>query len=343
MQILRAESLLARNTLRLQSNARALVEVSSAPELADALDWARAEGLAVLPLGAGSNVVLAGDVDALVLVQRDGEMQVLDDAVNRVDLRVSAGHDWHALVRRTLDHGFYGLENLALIPGTVGAAPIQNIGAYGIELDRFVRTVHAWDIATGETLALSKDECGFGYRDSVFKGDLRDQVVITAVDLRLSRQASPELSYPALQQELEQQRVNDPQPEDVYRAVVDVRSRRLPDPAVEPNAGSFFKNPVVALPQAEILRRAHPELPTYPQADGRLKIPAAWLIDQTGWKGQRRGGVGVHPGHALVLVNYASESGAELLELADEIAASVQQRFGIALEIEPRVYGRRDA
>ena len=342
MQILRAESLRTRNTLCLQSEARALVEVSSADELTDALDWACAEGLPVLPLGTGSNVVLAGDLDALVLIQQERVVQVLEDADERVELRVSAGHDWHALVQHTLDQGFYGLENLALIPGTVGAAPIQNIGAYGVELERFVTSVHARDIASGSALTLSAKECDFGYRDSVFKGELRDKLVITAVDLRLSRKALPDLSYPALRKELEQLGIADPQPEDVFRAVVDVRSRRLPDPQLEPNAGSFFKNPVIGLQQAQALQRDHPQVPTYPQADGRVKVSAAWLIDQAGWKGQCRGGVGVHPGHALVLVNYGSDSGAELLALAAEIADSVEQRFGISLEIEPRVYGRQD-
>ena len=208
-----------------------------------------------------------------------------------------------------------------------------------MELDRFVVAVHALETANGRAMTLTAGDCGFGYRDSVFKGELRDQLVITAVDLRLSRRPRPELGYPALRSELEQAGISEPRPEDVFRAVVDVRSRRLPDPAREPNVGSFFKNPVLKAAAVEALRRQHPDLPVYPQSGGRAKIPAAWLIDRAGWKGQRRGGVGVHPGHALVLVNYASDSGAELLALADEIVASVQARFGVVLEPEPRIYG----
>ena len=340
MQIKCAESLRARNTLRLESHAAALVEVSSTTDLRAALAYARIEGLAVVPLGTGSNVVLAGDLDALVVCQHSSDMALLEARGESVLLRVSAGHDWHTLVQRTLDAGFYGLENLALIPGTAGAAPIQNIGAYGVELARFVDAVHALEIASGKALTLSAADCAFGYRDSIFKGELRDQLVITAVDLRLSRQPEPELSYPALADELKRQGIAEPQPEDVFRAVVDVRSRRLPDPAREPNAGSFFKNPLVPAAQAEILRAQHPGMPVYAQADQHTKIPAAWLIEQAGWKGHKRGGVGVHPGHALVLVNYGTDSGSELLALADEIVASVQARFGIALQAEPRIYGR---
>lgn len=340
MQILRAESLRTRNTLRLESHAAALAEVSSAAELNHALDWAQAQGLPAVPLGTGSNVVLVGDLNALVLCQRGSDMELLGEQGDTVLLRVSAGHDWHQLVQRTLEAGFYGLENLALIPGTVGAAPIQNIGAYGVELERFVKAVHAVEIASGRAMTLSAGDCGFGYRDSVFKGELRDKLVITAVDLRLSRQPRPQLGYPTLRSELEGAGIDDPQPEDVFRAVVAVRSRRLPDPAREPNAGSFFKNPVLEATAAASLQGQHPDVPVYPQADGRAKIPAAWLIDRAGWKGRRRGGVGVHPGHALVLVNYQSDSGTELLALADEIAASVKARFDVALEPEPRIYGQ---
>ncbi|RLQ23084.1 UDP-N-acetylmuramate dehydrogenase [Seongchinamella sediminis] len=339
MQILRAESLRARNTLHLESHAKALVEVSSGAQLSAALDWARAEGLPVLPLGSGSNVVLAGDIDALVVCQRGSAIDVLSEQGDSVMLRVAAGHDWHALVEQSLARGYYGLENLALIPGTVGAAPIQNIGAYGVELERFVAAVHAVETASGRALTLSAGDCGFAYRDSVFKRELRDKLVITAVDLRLSRRPAPELAYPALRSELERAGIRDPGPEDVFRAVVAVRSRRLPDPAREPNVGSFFKNPVVAAAVAAALQEQYPDMPLYPQADGGAKVPAAWLIERAGWKGRRRGGVGVHPGHALVLVNYGSDAGADILALAEEIRAAVASRFTIALEPEPRIYG----
>ncbi len=339
MQIRHAESLKTLNTLSLQAHATAFANVASDQELAQAMDWSRAHGLPVLPLGEGSNVVLAGDLEALVLHQSNARLQLIAERDDRVTLRVSAGHNWHRLVCRTLEAGWYGLENLALIPGTVGAAPIQNIGAYGAELERFVVAVQCLDIRTGEHLMLTAAECAFAYRDSIFKGALRDQVIITSVDLALSRSAAVQVSYPSLQEELARAGIDDPCPQDVFSAVVDVRRRRLPDPAEEHNAGSFFKNPVVSAQGASELQADYPDVPCYPQSDGSVKVSAAWLIEQTGWKGHRANGVGVHPGHALVLVNYGSDAGGQLLALAHEIMASVNERFGISLNIEPRVYG----
>ncbi|WP_243391579.1 UDP-N-acetylmuramate dehydrogenase [Pseudohalioglobus lutimaris] len=339
MQIRRAESLKPFNTLSLQASAAALVRVSNDQELAQAMDWSRSQGLPVLPLGEGSNVVLAGDLDALVVRQCNEDLKVVAEENDRVTLRISAGHDWHRLVMRTLEAGFYGLENLALIPGTVGAAPIQNIGAYGVEFERFVVAVQGLEMRTGEHLMLTAAECAFAYRDSVFKGELRDRVIITAVDIQLSRRPQSDLDYPALRDELARRRVANPQPEDVFAAVVDLRKRRLPDPDKEPNAGSFFKNPVISAERAQAMRTRWPGLPCFAQAGGRVKIPAAWLIEQAGWKGRRVGGVGVHPGHALVLVNHGSDSGKELLALAASIRESVSRQFEVTLEMEPRVYG----
>lgn len=336
----RAEPLAARNTLALAANAAALVEVRDGPQLQAALDRARAEGLPVLPLGGGSNVVLAGDLEALVLCQVGGGIEVLQELADEIRLRVSAACDWHGLVAHCLEQGWYGLENLALIPGQVGAAPIQNIGAYGVEFEHLAATVHAVHLESGEALQLSPAECRFGYRDSIFKGELRDRVIITAVDLVLSRQPRCQLGYPALAEELAARGVQEPAPRDVFDAVVAVRRRRLPDPAREPNAGSFFKNPVLSADHAAALVAAHPGMPAYEQNDGSVKLPAAWLIERCGWKGRREGGVGMHPDHALVLVHYGGSSGRELLAVAAQIVAGVQQRFGVALEMEPRVYGQ---
>ncbi len=339
MLIHRAEPLKSRNSLSLAARANALATVEDEAELRQALAWARAEGLPVVPLGGGSNVVLAGDLEVLVLCQKSADITPLQQVADTVFLRVSAAHDWHLLVQECLARGWYGLENLALIPGQVGAAPIQNIGAYGVELEHFVRAVHAVDITTDEQLELTAADCRFGYRDSIFKHELRDRVVVTHVDLALSLSPRCQLTYPALQEELEARGIADPVPQDVFDAVVSVRRRRLPDPALEPNAGSFFKNPVLSADHGDALLAAHPDLPCYEQDDGSIKVPAAWLIEQCGWKGQRDGDLGVHPNHALVLVNYGADSGSELLALADRIAESVQARFEVALEIEPRIYG----
>jgi len=327
------------NTLALQARARLLVRADRERDLHEALALADREGRAVVPLGEGSNVVLAGDLDALVLRVNTRGIIVLDEDAQRVLLRVAAGEPWHRFVDWTLARGYSGLENLALIPGTVGAAPVQNIGAYGVELAGCLRSVHALSIADGAAVCLAAAECAFGYRDSVFKGRLKDRLVITAVDLELSRIPRLHTGYPALAQALAGRDSASLTPRDVFDAVVAIRRSRLPDPAREPNAGSFFKNPVVDAARAAALARDHPALPAYPQPEGGVKLAAAWLIEQCGWRGYRADGVGVHLGHALVLVNYGSDSGRELLQLAGEIAASVQARFGVALEIEPRVYG----
>ena len=284
-------------------------------------------------------MVLAGDLSALVIHQARKGIEILDDAEDTVLLRVAAGENWHTLVQWTLARNYFGLENLALIPGTVGAAPIQNIGAYGVELAPFVQRVFAIRIEDGKPLELTAKDCEFGYRDSVFKQALRDRVVITSVDLLLSKNPALQLAYPALKNYLQSRNADALTPQAIFDAVVNIRRSRLPDPGVTPNAGSFFKNPVISQGRWDELRIHAPKLPSYPQSNGQVKLPAAWLIDQCGWKGKRLGGYGVHPEHALVLVNHGGDNGAELLELARQISRSVEGIYGIELEIEPRVYG----
>ena len=341
MQVLRGESLQPYNTLALQARADALVRVASDKALLAAFSWAAARDLPVVPLGEGSNIVLAGNLDGLVVRQDTRGIEILEQSGDEVSLRVGAGENWHALVQWTLQHELYGLENLALIPGTVGAAPIQNIGAYGVELQSCLWQVHALAIADGQRLTLSKADCEFGYRDSIFKQGLRDKLVITAVDFQLSRVPELHIDYPALAGVLTAPPGAPLTPQDVFNTVVSIRRSKLPDPAVEPNAGSFFKNPVVRAEQARQLLARFPDLPAYPQEDGRVKFPAAWMIDHCGWKGYRDGGVGIHPQHALVIVNYDNDRGDRLLSLAAKVAASVADNFGIELQIEPRVYGQK--
>ena len=343
MHVLYNESLQTRNTLALSAVASAFVSVASEGELIEALGWGKEQKKSIVVLGQGSNIVLAGDLDALVIQQAGRGIEVIEDNEQDVTLKVAAGENWHTLVEWTLDRGYFGLENLALIPGTVGAAPIQNIGAYGVELAAFVSRVHGIWIDTCQPLALTGAECKFAYRDSIFKRGLRDKVVITSLELILSRTAKPQTGYPGLKAELDDKQFADITPRAVFDAVVSIRRAKLPDPAAIPNAGSFFKNPVLTQPDADELLARAPELPCYPQADGRVKIPAAWLIEKCGWKGRRVGKVGVHPEHALVLVNYekdSEEDGSRLLALAGDIANSVFADYGVTLEIEPRVYGQ---
>ncbi|MEM8662440.1 MAG: UDP-N-acetylmuramate dehydrogenase [Pseudomonadota bacterium] len=339
MHVLRNEPLAPLNTLALTSSADYLIHAISDDVVAAAIAFAKDHHLPIMPLGSGSNVVFAGDIERVVLHMSTRGIQIIEDGNSSVVLRIAAGENWHELVASSVQRGWYGLENLALIPGTVGAAPIQNIGAYGVELAPMVERVHCLEFESGQACSFDRKQCEFAYRDSVFKNALKDQFVITAVDLRLQREARVKTDYPALADHLQQGRLTEVTPQQVFDAVVAIRRSKLPDPEEVPNAGSFFKNPVVSASRAEELIRDFEGLPHYPQADGGVKLPAAWLIEHCGWKGHRRDDLGVHPEHALVLVNYGCNQVKSLLQLAREIADSVLDVFDIALEIEPRVYG----
>jgi len=334
-------SLLALNTLALPGRAEFFCRVSSNDELAETLAYARVQKLPVTILGGGSNVVLAGDIAGLVvqIATRGIEHVRQGDNSPCVHWTAAAGENWHQFVQHTLAEKSYGLENLSLIPGLVGAAPIQNIGAYGLELsDRFV-SLNALEIATGKTVSFSKSGCQFGYRDSFFKQGGVGQFVVTSVTVALSEQANVDIRYPALAAALADELQEEPNPQQVSAAVCRIRQQKLPDPAVQPNAGSFFKNPVLSNEQWQQLQSQYPQLPGYPQPDGTVKLPAAWLIDQAGWKGAAGQGCGVHSEHALVLVNSGACSGQQLLQLAGDIVVDIEQRFGILLVIEPQVFG----
>lgn len=323
------------NALAVPSRAAALVDLRHPRQLLPALDFASEQSLPVVVLGQGSNVVLAERLEALVLRQACRGIERLGQSDNRISLRVAAGENWHELVTWCLREGYHGLENLALIPGTVGAAPIQNIGAYGVEISSFLEQVNGVYLHTREEFRLSARDCEFAYRDSVFKRRLAGQVLIQSVDLSLSRHAVAHTDYPALAQHLERAGAERPGPQQVFAAVVEIRRSKLPDPAEIPNVGSFFKNPVLSATAAAGLQVQWPSLPAYPQEDGSVRIPAAWLIEQCGF--QRRSGqsVRVHRHHALVITNPQRRSGAEVLALAAEIRAAVNQRFGIQLQQEP--------
>lgn len=326
------------NSLALSARAAHFVRVATLEDVQAALDFARAHGLPVTVLGGGSNLVLAGDLPGLTIQVDIRGRSLVSECGDAVQVRVGAGEGWHGTVQYCLAQGWYGLENLALIPGTVGAAPIQNIGAYGVELESRFLELEAIAIATGETQRFARADCAFGYRDSLFKGAGRDAWLITSVTLALSRRPAPVLTYPALREALADIPAADITPERVAAAVMALRRARLPDPADVPNAGSFFKNPVVGADQARRLAERFPGLVTFPAVDGGVKLAAAWLIERAGWKGVARAGVGVHDRQALVLVNRGGGAAA-LLALARDIRADVAERFGVELELEPRVLG----
>jgi UDP-N-acetylmuramate dehydrogenase len=337
----------ARNTFGVAARTPLLVEVEDAAALpavlADPLlrdGMQRGRGLLVL--GGGSNLLFAGDAPGPVLAISACDMRVLADHGDFAIVRADAGASWDGFVRWSLAQGLAGLENLALIPGTVGAAPIQNIGAYGAEVRERIHAVEAFERATGEVRRLAPAACAFAYRDSLFKRE-PERYVVTAVEFELPRAAPLRLEYAGIGEELAAMGLaGTPTPTQVADAVSRIRRRKLPDPAVLGNAGSFFKNPIVPAAQAEALQAAHVSLPVFRgDGDATRKLSAAWLIEQCGWKGHRDGdsGAGVAASHALVLVNHGGATGAQLLDLARRIAASVQARFGVAIEPEPRIVG----
>jgi len=340
----------ARNTFGVSARAPLLVEVADAAALPELFGYSMLRDGPVLVLGGGSNLLFAADPPGAVLSLGAQKIAIIEDG-ERAIVRADAGVEWHALVLWTLGRGLGGLENLSLIPGTVGAAPIQNIGAYGVEIGERVHAVEAFDRTTGRMVRLDADACAFAYRDSLFKRE-PDRFVVAAVEFALSRHAPLMLDYAGLGEELAAMGVESPRASQVAEAVIRIRRRKLPDPAVVGNAGSFFKNPIVATARAEALKAEHPRLPVFPLAPfpadaaqhgepvgTQSKLSAAWLIEQCGWKGHRDGDAGVSDAHALVLVNHGRATGAQLLDLARRIAASVQERFGVAIEPEPRIVG----
>jgi len=327
------------NTLRVAAATRWLAELRSAEALPRLLETPAARG-PLLVLGEGSNVLFAGDFPGLVLRPLFAGLRVLDDDGVTALVRAEAGVGWDAFVDWTLERGLAGLENLALIPGHVGAAPIQNIGAYGVEVADAITGVEAWDLHKGRGTRLTREQCAFGYRDSAFKRD-PERWIVTAVEFRLARAAALRLDYSGVRQELARMGVTVPTPRSVADAVRRLRRHKLPDPAVIGNAGSFFKNPVVDSALATRLRDEHPDAPVHPAGAGMSKLSAAWLIERCGWRGYRDGDAGVSGQHALVLVNHGAASGVELLSLARRVAGSVAERFGVPLEPEPRIVGAR--
>jgi UDP-N-acetylmuramate dehydrogenase len=326
------------NTFRVAARAAWLATVSAAEAVPAVLGSQPGSSLPHLVLGQGSNVLFAGDFAGLVLRPGFASLDLIEQDGEGGLLRAEAGLVWDEMVERTLALGFAGLENLALIPGLVGAAPIQNIGAYGVEVSEFIECVEAWDRSSGSFRRLQRADCGFGYRDSIFRQQ-PGRWVVTAVEFRLPRRREPRLDYPGLREELATCGTGEPDPRAIAEAVRRLRRRKLPDPATVGNAGSFFKNPVVSESLAGSLNAEHPAMPIFPAAPGLRKLSAAWLIEACGWRGYREGDAGVSRQHALVLVNHGTATGRELLDLARRVAASVSERFSVRLEPEPRIVG----
>ncbi len=348
--ILEHVSLKPYNTFGIDAHARYLAEFSTPDELAALLSWGsrsapKAEGRQgtdvwpVLVLGGGSNILFTRDVDGLVLRNRIEGIDLIDEDEDYVYVQVGAGESWHGFVEHCLARDWAGVENLSLIPGSVGAAPMQNIGAYGVEIKDVFQELQAWSYADGRIYTFSLNDCAFGYRESVFKRQYRGEFVILTVTFRLPKKPVLHTEYGAIREELERMGVREPGIRDVSKAVIAIRRGRLPDPAEIGNAGSFFKNPTVPDEQFEALQAEFPEIVGYRNTGtDTTKIAAGWMIEQCGLKGYRHGDAGVHARQALVLVNYGGATGREIYELSEEIVVSVRQKFGVDLEREVNVF-----
>lgn len=324
------------NSLAVPCVADNLLEFHHADQLAAVLHQVERFGGARV-MGSASNLVLPERLSHLLIAMRASGRELLAADGDAVRLRAAAGENWHALVQWCVQQGYYGLENLALIPGTVGAAPVQNIGAYGVELSELIESVDYVDFASGSRRVLMAQDCDFSYRNSRFKAELLDRGMITAVTFRLSRKPRLQIDYPTLRQALPAGNTQ-LTPQVVFDTVCRVRRERLPDPVALPNVGSFFHNPVISAQQCQELQQRWPDIPVWPATEGCKKIPAGWLIEQLGWKQREYQGVRVAPAHALVVINPHHRSGADVLAFARQICDSVTAEFGIHLHIEPRVW-----
>ncbi len=328
------------NTFDISARARFFVEIHNEDELKELFNTPEFKNNKKLFLGGGSNVLFTKDFDGLVVFNKLKGIEILAEDSTVVTIRAMGGEMWHDLVTFAVDRGYWGIENLSFIPGTVGAAPMQNIGAYGAELKDILKNVEAVNVSNGEKKIFSREECEFSYRDSIFKNKLKGKYFITAITVMLGKAEKKNINYKVLQEYLKKNKIEIRNSKDISNAVEAIRRNKLPDPAIIPNAGSFFKNVFVKPSELKKLQKIYPEMPYFnePSSIAALtdkeeivKIPAGWLIEQCGWKGKRLGNVGVHEKQALVLVNYGGANGFEIVELANKIIADVKEKFNLGL------------
>ncbi|AXG70062.1 UDP-N-acetylenolpyruvoylglucosamine reductase [Kordia sp. SMS9] len=330
-------SLKAYNTFGIDAKAKFFISVSSKEELIEALQLPQFSEYFVL--GGGSNMLLTGDIDIPVLhINLKGKEEIALNTQGDIVVEIQAGENWHEFVLWCIEHNFGGVENLSLIPGNVGTSPIQNIGAYGVELKDVFQCCTTIDIETQEEKVFMLEDCNFGYRNSIFKNEAKGKYIITSVEFLLKyKDHQLNTSYGAIQQELERKNITNPTIKEVSDAVIAIRQRKLPDPKEIGNSGSFFKNPVIPKAEFDRLQEKYPNAPHYVVSDTEIKVPAGWLIEQCGFKGKRFGDAGVHKNQALVLVNYGDAKGVEILALAKKIQETVLDKFNIAIEAEVNV------
>lgn len=334
MNIQKNHSLKKYNSFSVEAKSCYFCQIASNDHIDALLEWRQQSRLPLLLLGGGSNILFINDYQGMTAVIKTKGIVIVNEDSNYTYIKASAGENWHQFVRWTVENGYAGLENLSLIPGTVGAAPMQNIGAYGVELADVLYELEAVELSTGKRKIFSQQECLFHYRDSFFKANAFGQYLIQSITIKSPKKPQWKIEYSGVKESLEAQIIN---AETISNSIIALRQSKLPDPVVIGNAGSFFKNPLLSQSKWQALKELHPDLSGYPQADELMKTSAAWLIDQCGWKGKRKGNAGVYKKHALVLVNHGDASGEEIWKIANDIINSVNDKFGIKLEVEPRV------
>ena len=335
MSNLQNTSLKAYNTFGIDVAAEHLISIESTGELVKTL--AEINQKELLILGGGSNVLFMNDFKGTVLLNKLEGISVVDENEGHVWVKAGGGVNWHEFVLHCIHQNWAGIENLSLIPGSVGAAPMQNIGAYGVEIKNVFHELEAVEISSGKIKTFSNKECQFGYRESVFKRALKGQYLISSVIFKLDKKPTFKTSYGAITNELENMKVTELSIQAISDAVINIRQSKLPDPKVTGNAGSFFKNPVVPISLAENIKKEYPEAAAYPLDDNSMKLAAGWLIDKAGWKGKTYGNYGVHPKQALVLVNYGGATGQNIYDLSTEILTDIKSKFGVELEREVNI------
>ncbi len=338
MQIRKNIPLNLYNAFGINAKAQYFASFQNIDELKELLETETVKAQNVkLILGGGSNILLTRDVEGIVLKNEVGGINVINEDDDYIYVKSGAGENWHKLVMYCVENGFAGMENLSLIPGNVGASPMQNIGAYGVEIKDIFHSLEAFHMPDKTTVSFGLNDCEFGYRESVFKRKYKGHFVITSVTYRLSKKPVFNTSYGAIQQELEKMGVEELSIKAISQAVINIRSSKLPDPKEVGNAGSFFKNPQVSKEQFSGLQKEYPSIPSFPFNEAHVKVPAGWLIEECGWKGYRRGDAGCYPKQALVLVNYGAATGGEIYALSEEILQSVKKKFGVLLEREVNI------
>lgn len=335
--IVRNESLKNKNTFGFDISANIFFRIEKELQLNSLWKTNLLSQSSPLVLGGGSNILFTQNYAGLILFNQILERSVIKETDKEVYLRIGGGENWHAVVLWAVKMGWGGIENLSLIPGSMGAAPIQNIGAYGVEVEQVISRVNAFDMVLGKPVVFAHDECSFGYRDSIFKQAAKGRYFITSVEIKLQKSPQLHIEYGDIKQVLEQKGIQNPGIADVSKAVIEIRQSKLPDPKNLGNCGSFFKNPVVENDLFEAIKSNNPEIRSFAAKPGFTKIPAAWLIEKAGWKGFRRGDAGVHEKQALVLVNYGGAKGQEIYQLALDIQGSIKDQFGVQLEMEVNV------